>query len=256
MAISIFSRAMAVTAFTAVCLFTVLATAQTPGQVRSQGRVIAPRENPPPVIGSTDPLFEPREEMRKLVQEISAFARRYQRNFTVITQNGMALLTKSSTGDEAQALPARTYMRSIDGVLQEALFYGLPEMDKPTIKDRRDALLGLAGVAKQGGLKVLVLDYAKTPKTIDATYRLSRAQRLVSFVAPAVGLEINAVPRIPRYPMGANSVSIISLKSIKKLSLHPRFLGLRPTRRVRHEAPRQQLRRGRGRHLPPHRRAA
>ena len=215
MAITAYPRAVAAMAFTAVCLFSVLATAQTSGQVRSQGRLIAHGEKPAPVTGSIGPLFEPREEMRKLVQEISAFARGYWRNFTVLTQNGMALLTKSDAGDDEQALPARTYMRSIDGVLQEALFYGLPEMGKPTIKDCRDALLKLAGVAKRGGLKVLVLDYAEAPKTIDAAYRLSRAKGLVAFVAPAVGLEINAVPRFPRYPMDANSVSIISLKSIK-----------------------------------------
>ena len=215
MAISTYSRAMAVTAFTAACLYSVLATAQTPGQVRSQGRVIAPDASPSPVTGSIGPLFEPRDEMRKLIQEVSAFARRYRRNFTVITQNGLGLLTKTDSGDETQALPARTYMRSIDGVLQEALFYGLPEMDKPTTKDRRDALLKLAGVAKQGGLMVLALDYAKTPKAVDAAYRSSRAQGLVGFVAPAVGLEINAVPRYPRHPAGANSTSIISLQSIK-----------------------------------------
>jgi len=215
MAISLFSRTSAVTAFTAVCLISALATAQTTGQVRSQGRAISPDEKPASVTASTGPLFEPRKEMRKLIQEISAFARRYRRDFTVITQNGLALLTKSDSGDETQALPARSYMQSIDGVLQEALFYGLPEMDKPTTKDRRDALLKLAGVGKQNGLKVLTLDYAKTPKAVDAAYRLGRAKGLVSFVAPAVGLEINAVPRYPRHPANANSTSIISLKSIE-----------------------------------------
>jgi cysteinyl-tRNA synthetase len=215
MAISLYSRTLAVTTFTAVCLISAVATAQTPGQVRIDGRVISPDGKPAPVTSSTGPLFEPREEMRKLIQEISAFARRYRRDFTVVTQNGLALLTKSDSGDETQALPARTYMRSIDGVLQEALFYGLPEMDKPTTKNRRDALLTLAGVAKQGGLMVLALDYAKTTEAIDAAYELSRAKGLVSFVAPAVGLEINAVPRHPHHPASANSTSIISLRSIK-----------------------------------------
>jgi cysteinyl-tRNA synthetase, unknown class len=215
MAIAAYPRALAAMAFSAVFLISALATAQTEGQVRSQGRVISPDENQSPTTGSIGPLFEPREEMRKFIQNISTFARRYRRNFTIITQNGLALLTKSDSGDETQALPARTYMRSIDGVLQEALFYGLPEMDKPTTKDRRDVLLNLAGVAKKNGVKVLVLDYAKTPKTIAEAYRASRAKGLVGFVAPAVGLEINAVPRYPRYPAGANSTSIISLKSIK-----------------------------------------
>ena len=215
MAMTAFPRAMAVMTFWAVCLFSVLATAQTPGQVRSQGRVISPAETPSPIIAPIGPLFEPRDEMRKFIHEVSSFARRYRRNFTVVTQNGLALLTKSDSGDETQALPARTYMRSIDGVLQEALFYGLPEMDKPTTKDRRDALLKLTEVGKKGGLKVLVMDYAKTPKAVDAAYRLSRAKGLVPFVSPAVGLEINAVPRYPRHPAGANATSVISLKSIR-----------------------------------------
>ena len=209
------SNAVAAMAIAAVCLYSVVAAAQTPGQVRSQGRVISPGETGSPVTGPIGPLFEPREEMRKFIGEISAFARRYRRNFTVLTQNGLELLTKSDSGDETQSLPARTYMRSIDGVIQEALFYGLPEMDKPTTKDRRDALLTLAAVGKQNGLKILALDYAKTPKPIDAAYRLSRAKGLVAFVSPAVGLEINTVPRYPRHPAGANATSIISLKSIK-----------------------------------------
>jgi cysteinyl-tRNA synthetase len=208
-------RALAATAFTAVYLFSALTAAQTPGQVRSQGRVLTPEETPSPVIAPSGPVFEPRDDMRKFIQEISSFARRYRRNFTVITQNGLALLTKTDSGDETRALPARTYMRSIDGVLQEALFYGLPEMDKPTDTDRRDALLKLADVAKKGGLKVMVMDYAKTPKAIDAAYRLSRAKGLVPFVSSAVGLEINAVPPYPRHPADANSTSIISLRSIK-----------------------------------------
>ncbi len=60
MAIAAYPRALAAMAFSAAIVFSALATAQTDGQVRSQGRVISPDENQSPTIGPIGPLFEPR----------------------------------------------------------------------------------------------------------------------------------------------------------------------------------------------------
>ena len=182
-----------------------------------------PGDAPATDTGPIGPVLDPRETMRKLIQSISAFARGYRRDFVVIAQSGLELLVKRDLDDETRVAPARTYMRSIDGVLQEALFYGSPEMDKPTSKDRREALLKLTQTATKNGLTVLVMDYARTRKAVDAAYRLSRARGYAPFVANDVASALSSLPPYPRYPVDANSANVMSLQGVKN------FLYLRNT---------------------------
>ena len=134
------------------------AYAQTPGTVRAQGRDVGTGTQEAPSSGPAQPYFDVREEMRKFVQDISAFAKGYDPNFIVVTQNGLELLSKQREGDEDRVAPARTYMLSVDAILQEALYYGVPEPDAATKNERREKLLGLADTATKNGVKVLVID--------------------------------------------------------------------------------------------------
>ncbi len=95
------------------------ALAQIRGQMRIQGRDGEVEEAP--TAGPRELLLDYREEMRKFVQSISGFSRRFRPNFLVIPQNGLDLLVKIDDVEETRVAPARTYMRSIDGVLQESL---------------------------------------------------------------------------------------------------------------------------------------
>ncbi|MBL6929611.1 MAG: endo alpha-1,4 polygalactosaminidase, partial [Rhodospirillales bacterium] len=110
--------------------------------------------------------------------------------------------------------PARTYMRSINGIVQEGLFYGIPEIGKPTEEKRREQLLPLTRMAKKAGLKVLVMDFAKAPKTVDAARRLSAKEKFVFFGSPTRGADMTAIPTFPRRPYGESAISVVSLKSI------------------------------------------
>jgi len=111
--------------------------AQTPGTVRAQGRDVGSGTEGAPNSGPAKPYFDVREEIRQFVQNISAFAKRYNPNFVVITQNGLELVSKQREGDEDRVAPARAYMLSVDAILQEALYYGAPEPGAATKNERR-----------------------------------------------------------------------------------------------------------------------
>ena len=64
-----------------------------------------------------------REEMRMFVQNISKYARTHRPNFTIIAGGGLDLLVKRNEINRSQVSPARTYIRSLDGVLQRGIFY-------------------------------------------------------------------------------------------------------------------------------------
>jgi cysteinyl-tRNA synthetase len=159
--------------------------------------------------------LDPREEMRRFVQSIRTFARQHRRGFVIIPQNGLDLLIKSDEADEGKPSPARTYMRSIDGVLQEGLFFGIPEFGQPTDSDRRETLLSLTDMARTNGLSVFVVDYGTAAATIAESRRLNNARKLLSIVAPARGLEVNRLPTYIKRPEGENPKSIITMKDVR-----------------------------------------
>lgn len=188
-----------------------LAQDQGPGRARIQGRdEAAPAQ---PLLGPTPEFSEPRQAMRAFVESVSGYARGVRRDFAVIARGGLDLLVKVDPTDPNKVAPAIAYLRSIDGVMMDGVFYGTPEIDKPSQpKERQDRQLRFAKVARDHGLKVFVMDYATTPKSIDDAYRLGRAQGFVPFIAPARGLALNSLPRHPKRPFAENPNSIVSLR--------------------------------------------
>ena len=189
------------------------AEAQEKGRVRIQGRTIEEKETAPKVRGI---ILDYREEMRKFVQSISTFTRKRRPNFVLIAENGLDLLVKRQEDDETKSNPARTYIRSIDGIIQKALFYGDPEFGKPFAnKEKQARLLRLTARAKSSGLKVLIIDYAKAPKAIDESYRINAARGYIPFVAHAPDADLNSLPPYPKRPYRENPRSILSLRAVK-----------------------------------------
>ena len=192
------------------------ALAQVRGQVRIQGRDGEVEDAP--TAGPREFLLDYREEMRRFVQSISGFTRRYRPNFLVIPQNGLDLLVKIDDVEETRVAPARTYMRSIDGVLQESLQFGDPEFGMPTPDENRQKLLSLTDMAKANGLKVLIVDYVNDAKGVDESFRLNSAKNFISFSAPAMGQELNRLPEHPSRPFNENPSSVVSLGQVKNFA--------------------------------------
>ena len=209
-------RVLAFTALVLPVLLPAPAEAQqaTPqGYERIQGRDLpkAPEARPAP----TSLGLDARQEMRGFIQRIRTFSRQYKRDFIIIPQNGLDLLVKADVDGERRMSPARTYMRTIDGVLQEGLFYGFPQFDVPTTPERREALLALTQMARANGLPVFVMDYGVTPRTIADSQRLNAARVFLSIVAPARGFELNRLPAYIKRPTGENPNSIVTLAAAR-----------------------------------------
>lgn len=189
-----------------------LSQAQPRGQIRVQGRPLAEPEAPLPA--PTGLQVDLRQQMRKFVQSITAFARRYNRNFHVITHGGLDLIIKRDLVDETRISPARTYMRSIDGVMFDGLFFGNRVFGEPIADEIRQRNLRLTEMARKNGLPVFVIDYGTDPKTVDESRRLNREKGYVSTTVHAPLAELGSLPPYPSRPYGENSSSIISLKSV------------------------------------------
>jgi cysteinyl-tRNA synthetase, unknown class len=187
---------------------------QRQGRVRIQGRDVdeAPRQRQGP---SNAAILDYRDQMRLFVQSISTFSRKYKSDFVIIPMNGMELLAKVDALDETKASPARAYMRSIDGVLQESMFYGHPKLGMARNEAGRENLLRHADRAVANGLKVMVLDYARAPNKIDEFYRLSASRDYIPYAAPDIGAGLSAIASYPDYPHDENPNSTISLNAIR-----------------------------------------
>jgi cysteinyl-tRNA synthetase, unknown class len=206
-------RSLAALALLALTMGPLSASAQTdPQGVPAPDVAALPATTVPhlPIL----PIIDYREQMRRLVERVATFARGQSPDFVVVVQNGLELISKAEEGEEREEAPARRYMRSIDGVLVEALNFGQTELDKPTPEKYRETRLRLARMAKDHGLKILVMDYAKRPELIRKAYGLNRKNGFVSFAADARGPEIVDLPRYPRDPFKENPSSVVSLKNV------------------------------------------
>ncbi len=187
--------------------------AQPRGRVRIQGRDVLeePAAPLPPPPGLQ---IDTRQQMRKFLQSITTFARRHNRNFSVVVKGGLELLIKRDPVDETRYSPARTYMRSIDGVMVDGLFFGNRVFGEPTSAVRTGRNLRLTEMAKANGLKVLVMDYGTDPKTVDESNRRNKKRGYVSTTLHAPLAELGSLPPYPSRPYGESPNSIISLKNV------------------------------------------
>jgi hypothetical protein len=70
-------------------------------------------------------------------------------------------------------------MLSVDAIFQEALYYGAPEPDAATKNERREKLLRFAETATKNSVKVLVMDSARSRRTIDDSHRLNSVKNFL-----------------------------------------------------------------------------
>ena len=151
-----------------------------------------------------------RKEMRDFVKKISAYAKAINPDFIVIPQNGNELLIQN--GAET-GLPDKSYIRAIDGVGQESLFYGYPADNQATPISARNYLLALLKVAQKNGLAVLVTDYCWTRSLVDDAYSRNAAQAFIGFAADHRLLD--HIPAYPFAPFRAHASGVGSLAEAK-----------------------------------------
>jgi cysteinyl-tRNA synthetase len=164
-------------------------------------------------------LLNLREEMRKFIQSISGYARRTKPNFVIIVQDGLELMVKRDDIDENKVAPARTYMRSIDGVLAQGLFYDPKTPGRPPPPDRQRGMLGRAQHALDAGLRVFTLDFGQGKQLIDDVHKQAGSRGYIAQVANEPFEDISELPNYPERPFGENPGSIVSLRQVKNFAI-------------------------------------
>jgi len=133
-----------------------------------------------------------KQRMRELVITLSRYARAYNPGFIVIPQNGNELLTVDGGPGST---PALDYIRAIDGIGREDLFYGYTADNRETPPEATLYMLPYLKLALENELTVMVIDYCRQRPKIDESYARNQGEGFISFAAPRRDLTV-----IPGYP--------------------------------------------------------
>jgi len=183
------------------------------GFVRIQGRDQPTPDAAP--AASPEILVDLREEMRNFVQSLSNYARQINPDFIILAMGGLDLMIKRDQIDEERVSPARSYTRSIDGVIIKGPFYSDKNFGQPPSKDYQDYLDKMAGFAKKSGLRIFSMDFGTGKNIVNGAYRKSKAKGYVSLTLDAEPLDVDNLPRYPSKPFDENPKSVVSLKDVK-----------------------------------------
>ncbi len=160
-------------------------------------------------------LLDQRELMRSFIRDISSYARSQKRDFIVIAKGNLELLAKIDATEESKGAPARAYMRSINGVIDEGLFFGSKIIGQATPDEKLQKRLEMTELAKKNRLKVLVVDYVENGQQASQSYHLNTAKGYIPYAANAKGENLNSVPPFSKSPINENPKSILSLREMK-----------------------------------------
>jgi cysteinyl-tRNA synthetase len=146
-----------------------------------------------PICGSEpkDPVLY-KQRMRELVIALSRYARTVNPQFIVIPQNGNELLTLDGKPGSS---PALDYIKAIDGIGREDLFYGYTADNRETPSEAIRCMLPYLRLALDNELTVMVIDYCRQRSQIDDSYSANQREGFISFAAPRRDLTV-----IPGYP--------------------------------------------------------
>ncbi len=157
------------------------------------------------------PKRDYRAAMRQFVQAISVAAKKADPEFLVVPQGGIGLLTDNG---QPSGRPVGDYLKSIDGIGQEEIFYGYDNKDnRKTPRKETTFFLKQLGVAKAAGKTILSTDYASQKALIDDAYARNAASGFVAFVADRRGLD--RVPGYPAHPIHENQDDVKRLQDAK-----------------------------------------
>lgn len=156
------------------------------------------------------PQKDYRQEMRSLVQEISAYARSQDPAFIVIPQNGQELLSSNGAAD---GMADAAYLAAVDGCGREDLFYGYTGDNKATPAAERSYMLGWCKRWRDAGKTVMVTDYCSDPEKMDDSYTQNSQQQFISYAAAERNLD--QLPVYPAQPFQANSNSVVQLNQAR-----------------------------------------
>lgn len=165
-------------------------------------------------MGPAIPLLDFREEMRDFIIRIANYTRRVRPNFNILIEDALDLTYKRDDIDQELTSPARTFMRSVDGIMVKDLFSGNPDLDSDENDEIRKARLGLLETAVDNGLNVFVLDRPKDRQAADAGYREANKLGFIYQPRESAHFETTDLPNYPSRPFDETGNSAVSLRDI------------------------------------------
>lgn len=148
-----------------------------------------------------------RLEMRELVQDISRYARSRNRDFIIVPQNGVELVT--ATGRVTGAVETE-YLAALDGIAQQGVFFGLETVDQPSSVTESTRLRGFLDIARdEGGVTVFSTDFAVSERNVDESILLNEEAGYLGFAAPRA--ELDTIPDYPAVIPNSNRADIEDL---------------------------------------------
>lgn len=161
-------------------------------------------------IDDDPPGFSFRDPMRAFVERLAAHAREQAPGFLIVPQNGEALITLDGS---PSGILAAEYVRAINGLGREDLFFGTTDDDVATPVEAREEMLALLDLAERQHIEVLVVDYCSTPVHIAMSYDQNAALGHASFAAPSRNLDV-----IPDgLPFAVHADDVRSLAGVRNL---------------------------------------
>lgn len=149
-----------------------------------------------------------RQEMRWFVEGLSRYAKSIDPYFLVIPQNGHELLALDPLAGSLTT--DYTYLRAIDGIGREDLFYGYDGDDVETPEDITREITPFLDLAEANFIEVLVTDYCTSEDNIDQSYSKSYfSYGYISFAADS--RDLDGIPAYPAEPYLANNSTVQSL---------------------------------------------
>ncbi len=153
------------------------------------------------------PPEEYKQYMRWFVRGISEYSRRINNNFIIIPQNGQELVTADG---EENGQASIDYLKAINGVGREDLFYGYDEDNVETPTADQHYMISFLDLCEQNNVEVLTTDYCSTHTKMDDSYSKNKSKGYISFAAP--DRELSVIPDFPTAPFNENNNNITSLK--------------------------------------------
>lgn len=156
-----------------------------------------------------------RQEMRSLVQSISAYSHFLDEDFLIIPQNGEDIITIDG---EPEGPLATGYINAIDGIGREELFYGYNNQNnQPTPQRETSYMLPYLNLLQQSGKTILITDYTTDTEQGAEARDQCYNRGFLSFVAPS--RELSVIPPPQAQPTASG-------KAIHQLSQAENFLYL------------------------------
>ena len=118
--------------------------------------------------GEAKPAIDYREEMRRFVIAISQYGKKFDKNFIVIPQNGLELITNDGS---ASGKLQQDYLGAISAMGAESQFYGYSGDDKPAPADARNTWPPLRAKRRAGARYRLLFRRERRRRLVSAQQR-------------------------------------------------------------------------------------